>query len=117
MNGRDTLCLKKIIQYAGEADYTISEMSLTLEKFTDNIIAKNAIAMCILQIGELAANLTLEFTLAHRGIPWRAIKDMRNRAAHGYGEMDVSKIWVTAVEDLPELRAFCERVLEQPNGR
>ena len=42
---------------------------------------------------------------------WRAIKNMRNMFAHDYGSMDKDRIWQTATEDVPALKAYCERAL------
>ena len=53
MNDRDLTILKKMIRYADEIEWTIEKMNLDFEMFESVFIAKNAIAMCILQIGEL----------------------------------------------------------------
>ena len=37
---------------------------------------------------------------------WNAIRGMRNRFAHGYGKMDLSKIFYTAIEDIPIIKDF-----------
>ena len=58
MNIRDEIVIKKNIQYADEIDETISRFNLTNESFTEDFIARNAIAMCILQIGELVGKLS-----------------------------------------------------------
>ena len=52
MNTRDEIVLKKIIQYSDEISATISRFNLTPESFTEDFVARNAISMCILQIGE-----------------------------------------------------------------
>ena len=44
---------------------------------------------------------------------WRAIKNMRNMFAHDYGSMDKDRIWQTATEDVPALKAYCERALTE----
>ena len=41
-------------------------------------------------------------------MPWPAIKAMRNLFAHNYGQMNLSVIWSTATENIPQLKAFCE---------
>ena len=76
----------------------------------------NALAMCILQIGELTTHLSSEFTDAFSEIPWKDIRGMRNVAAHHYGEFSVKYLWQTVVEDIPKLREFCEaRLTEKCN--
>lgn len=44
-------------------------------------------------------------------MPWREIKAMRNIAAHNYGEIDVDILWETAIDDIPCLKKYCERII------
>lgn len=37
-------------------------------------------------------------------IPWRSIKEMRNRIVHDYENVDLSVLWATIKESLPELK-------------
>ena len=76
MNDRDVMILKKMIQYAGEIALTVEKLDLDFEKFETDFIAKNAIAMCILQIGELVGKLTDDFKAQYHKMPWRDIKSM-----------------------------------------
>ena len=56
--------------------------------FCNNPTHRNAVAMCLMQIGELAGNLSDEFKDSHKEIPWRAIRGMRNVVAHEYANID-----------------------------
>ena len=48
------------------------------EAFLALHVYQNAVAMCILQLGELTKQLTPEFTAAHRQIPWSLIAKKRD---------------------------------------
>jgi len=72
---------------------------------------KNAISMCILQIGELVGKLSNEFKNTYNAMPWKDIKAMRNIAAHNYGEIDLEVLWETVSTDVPILREYCEKIL------
>lgn len=111
MNSRDEIILKKIIQYSDEISATIERFSLTTESFADDFVAKNAISMCILQIGELVDNLSEDFKSANNAMPWRDIKAMRNIAAHNYGEIDTQILWETATSDIPALKDYCKKFI------
>lgn len=111
MNNRDELILKKIVQYADEVKATIDRFNLTYESFVDDFVARHAIAMCILQIGELVGNLSDEFKTENNAMPWREIKAMRNIAAHNYGEIDIEILWETATGDISELKSYCEKCI------
>lgn len=53
MNNRDSIVLKKMIQYIEEIEATIEQLGITKQSLDENFIARNAVSMCILQIGEL----------------------------------------------------------------
>ena len=111
MNSRDEIILKKIIQYSEEISATIERFNLTPESFADDFVAKNAISMCILQIGELVGNLSEDFKSENSAMPWRDIKAMRNIAAHNYGEIDTQILWETATSDIPDLKEYCKKFI------
>ena len=111
MNTRDEIVIKKIIQYADEIDETISRFNLTHESFTEDFIARNAIAMSILQIGELVGKLSERFKAENSAMPWREIRTMRNIAAHNYGEIDIDILWETATGDIPDLKEYCKKFI------
>ena len=70
--------------------------------------------MSVLQIGEIAGNLSEEFRKeTSNEMPWNMIKGMRNLLAHAYGEIDAEKLWDTVLNDLPSLKSFCDRYLTQ----
>ena len=112
MNTRNEIVLKKIIQYSDEISATISRFNLTPESFNEDFVARNAISMCILQIGELVGKLTEEFKAENNAMPWREIKAMRNIAAHNYGEIDIDILWETATCDIPNLKEYCQKFID-----
>ena len=111
MRDRDIVVLKRIIQYSDEIEGTIASLELTFNKFIDDYIAKNAIAMCILQIGEITGKLTDEFKLKYNNMPWRDIISVRNKVAHAYESFDLEILWGLATNQIPELKAYCEKIL------
>ena len=46
-----------------------------------------------------------EFASQQSQIPWKSMRGMRNRIAHGYFEIDLSTVWDTLQTALPELLA------------
>ena len=51
--------------------------------------------MCVVQIGELTAQLSEEAKQQNRAVPWRMIKDTRNFYVHAYGAIDLPAVWKT----------------------
>ena len=113
MKNRDIVILKKVVQYSDEISGTIMRFDLDFDKFKNDYVMKNAIAMCILQVGELAGKLTDEFRATYNKMPWRNIIAMRNRAAHAYESTDVEILWGIAVNNIPELKVYCESILKE----
>lgn len=74
----------------------------------------DSVSMNLLQIGELAGKFSDAYVQETKPqMDWRAIKNMRNMFAHDYGSMDKDRIWQTATEDVPALKAYCERALTE----
>ncbi|MCL2020351.1 MAG: DUF86 domain-containing protein [Oscillospiraceae bacterium] len=110
-NSRDIIILKKLIKYSNQIDETIKRFDLDLNKFNDDFVAKNAISMCILQIGELSGKLSDSFKSAYDKMPWRDIISLRNRTAHAYETVDTDYLWTIAIENVPELESYCKKIL------
>ena len=84
-----------------------------MKKFAENTVYKNAVAMCVLQIGELANRLSENFRDAtEKEIPWKQVKGLRNVVAHEYGKIDEEVLWETVTEDIPALREFCDKQIK-----
>ena len=64
--------------------------------------------MNLVIIGEASARLLKDhagFLDARPDLPWKDMKGMRNRIAHGYFEIDLDMVWETVRSALPELLA------------
>ena len=105
--------LEHIIHYCEQIEETIKRFGNSYEVFKVDVIYRNAAAMCVLQIGELAGKLTDDFRAEHSGAPWRQIKGMRNIVAHSYGTVDPETTWEILMEDIPALKAYCTKTIEE----
>ena len=108
---RDLQILEKIYGYCCEIEFAHEEYHASYVTFCRNSTYRNAVSMCLLQIGELANKLTEDFKAGHPDIPWRAIRGMRNVVAHEYGHIDVDIVWETAESGTQQLKDFCSRIL------
>ena len=111
-NIRDINVVAHIIDYCNQINHTIETFGKDYSIFENNSIYKNAIAMCILQIGELVGALSDGFKLKYNDIPWREIRGMRNVVAHNYGNIEIDSTWETITRDIPELKSFCDEILK-----
>ena len=120
MNHRDQIILEKILKYCREISDTLQYFHMDKNLFYDKeagYIFRNSITMPILQIGELAKNLTDEFRLAHKDIPWKLIMGMRDIFAHHYGAIDYDTVWNTATRDIPEPSKLLAAILKTENEK
>ena len=88
------------------------------QQFTTDRAYRNAVSMCILQIGELANGLSNEFREETKdSMQWGLIRGMRNWVAHSYQNMDIEIIWDTISNSIPVLAEFCGKMLEQAQAQ
>lgn len=113
MDKKDLNILGRISECCDNINAAMMFFGSDLEDFEKSRIYQDACAMNILQIGECAGRLSLGFREQYCDIPWQDIKGMRNIFAHEYEYMDVQVLWNTMVEDIPELKKFCVRLLEK----
>lgn len=82
------------------------------EDFCINEDLIQIICFNILQIGELAKNFDKQFVQTYNQVPWRLIKGMRDKVAHGYGTIDIDRVWGTAQKDIKPLKEYCLSILK-----
>lgn len=66
-------------------------------------------------IGEAAYKLTDDFVESHPDVPWKVIRGMRHYLVHEYYQVSKEGIWDTLTNDLPELRPFIVKYIEELN--
>ncbi|HEV7836014.1 MAG TPA: DUF86 domain-containing protein [Caballeronia sp.] len=69
---------------------------------------QSAVVMSLVIMGEASTKVMdrhAEFAQRHAEIPWRSMRGMRNRIAHGYFEIDLELVWDTVQTALPALLA------------
>ena len=79
---------------------------LTKEAFLADKRTQSAVVMCLVIIGEAATKVMDQdaaFAQAHPSVPWRSMRGMRNRIAHGYFEINFDVVWETVRTALPAL--------------
>jgi uncharacterized protein with HEPN domain len=107
--------LEQMIEAASRATSFIDGMEL--EDFLGDIRTQQAVAMSLINIGEMATRIERDhsqFHAAYSDLSWSKMKGIRNRIAHGYIELDFSVVWDTTAVDLPELIAELTAILDDP---
>ena len=106
------------IQHAA-ADVCCFVEGLAKDDFLTDKRTQQAVIMSLIIIGEAATKVIENyavFTQAHPEVPWRSMRGMRNRMAHGYFDIDINVVWETAQEWLPELLQQLPNVRRDAEG-
>lgn len=76
------------------------------DDFLEDKRTQQAVIMSLIIIGEAATKVMdgyAEFARTHAQVPWRSMRGMRNRIAHGYFDIDLEVVWETVQAALPAL--------------
>jgi uncharacterized protein with HEPN domain len=91
-------------QAAADACAFVEDISK--EQFLADKRTQQAVIMSLIVIGEAATKIMdgdADFVQAHPEVPWRNMRGMRNRIAHGYFEINLDVVWDTVRVALPVL--------------
>ncbi len=109
MQRRDEIIIKKILSEIEISDQMLQDT--TKEQFLENEVLKRALAMTVINIGELIKNVTDEIRRKYTAIPWKAAAGMRDLAAHKYQTLRMEDVYQTATIDFAMLKEKLEDIL------
>ena len=92
---------------------------LNKDDFLADKRTQQAVIMNFIIIGEAATRVMdgyTQFTQAHPEVPWRSMRNMRNRMAHGYFDINLDVVWETVQEWLPALLKQLPSVRQEAEG-
>lgn len=93
---------------------------MSREDFIADKKTQQAVILNILVLGEAATQIGNEYpewAELYPEVPWRAMRGMRNRLAHGYFEINLDVVWETVRTSLADLEEKLVKVLkEQPSS-
>lgn len=81
---------------------------LSKDDFLEDRRTQQAVIMSLIIIGEASTKIMdryPDFAAGHSHIPWRNMRAMRNRIAHGYFDINLDVVWDTIQSALPDLLA------------
>jgi len=79
---------------------------ISKEAFLHDVMRQRAVAMNLLIIGEATSRIMDEFpdfAAEFSTVPWRNMRGMRNRIAHGYMNVSIDTVWDTVQTAVPAL--------------
>lgn len=79
---------------------------LNKDDFLEDKRTQQAVILNLIILGEAATKLMDRYPAivdANPAIPWKSMRGMRNRIAHGYYDINLHVVWDTVSTALPEL--------------
>lgn len=105
--------IEHILGYCERIEKSLMRHHSDYAEFLSDDEFRDSVAMKVLQIGELANDLSDEFKLkTYRLCQWNRLTQQRNKYAHHYEGVNVKGIWTIAVSYIPNLREQCRQILD-----
>jgi len=104
MKESDLIYLQHVLQAIQNIDEYLK--GFNYESFCKDNKTIDAVVRELEIIGEASNNISDEFKKEHSEIPFRDIKDTRNRLIHEYFGVNQKIVWDTCQSDLKELKAL-----------
>lgn len=106
----DKYYVDKIIE---DLRFIIKHMDrVDLEELNKNEVLLDSMLFRLIQISENAKKLSDGFKEDNSMVPWTAIYGLRNRIVHDYGNVELSIVYDTLINDIPELLGVIEKLLD-----
>lgn len=103
----------RLLEIIKHCDRILSKINnIDCKVFEDDIDIREIVCFNIFQIGELSKGLSDDFINEYNAVAWKQIKGMRDRIGHGYETIDIEIVWLTSIENIPELKKYCEYIVE-----
>ena len=106
-NERIAGLLEEIAFYCSKIKKTIQRFGDDIDVFFNDEDYKQSVSLSLIQIGELAKSLPLEFRQQNNSIPWKQICGLRDIVVHTYGKVDFNEIFEIVHQNVDDLLKFC----------
>ena len=110
---RDRTILEALVENCQSIDDRLVRFSIDKDVFRDDSALREMVLFPLLQIGELANHLSIDFTSSQSEIPWHSVVGLRKIVVNKYGTLDSDWVWDTLTNDLQPLEDCCSSALAE----
>ena len=111
MNRDDSVYLLHVLDAAARIETYVH--GVDEEAFYDHPLIQDGVIRQTEIIGEAVKRLSEHLRNRYSYIPWRDIAAMRDKLIHEYFGVDIEKVWLTAIDDIPILKAEIAKILQE----
>jgi uncharacterized protein with HEPN domain len=112
------MTINRLPDYLGHMHQAIADAlgfteGMAQSDFEKDKRTQQAVVMSLIVLGEAATKIMdqhPEFAARYAEIPWRSMRGMRNRIAHGYFDIDLAVVWDTLQTAIPALKAQLDAI-------
>ena len=101
--------IQDILSSIEEVREFVADMSF--EEFGEDRKTVNAVVRSFEVMGEAVGHLPDSFKEKYSKMPWRKIADMRNKLIHEYFGVNLTIVWQTIKDDLPEVEPLVGEII------
>ena len=105
----DRLYLRHIYDATIQIGRYITDVSE--EQFHHTALLQDGVIRQLDLMGEATKRLSKELRHRYPEVPWQDMAGMRDKLIHDYLGVDVKTVWLTAKNDVPDLRLQLETIL------
>ncbi|MBI4726770.1 DUF86 domain-containing protein [candidate division TA06 bacterium] len=106
-----TLYLKDMLDQMEKAEGFIA--GLSEEGFAKDEKTQYAVLRCIEVIGEAAKHVPAGIRKKYPKVPWRDMAGMRDKVIHFYFDVNVKRVWLALMEDIPAIQPILQMILKE----
>lgn len=106
-----SIYIKDVLENINRIEIFINGMHY--DDFVNDEKTHYAVIRCIEIIGEAVKHVPPSFREKYPEIPWKDMAGMRDKVIHFYFGVNLKSVWLTATKDMPDIKPFIEKVLEE----
>jgi uncharacterized protein with HEPN domain len=110
MKRDDRVYLLHILDAVKQIEHYVQ--GLNHETFMQSRLVQDGVIRQLEIIGEATKNLSVATTGNSPEVPWRDMAGMRDVLIHQYFGVDLSAVWDTVKQDIPELKQCLAKLIE-----
>jgi uncharacterized protein with HEPN domain len=103
--------LQIIIGYCEDIGYLTQLHGSAESDFCENISLRYSCVFSLIQIGEAIKKIPNELRDKNKGVDWKGLAGLRDKIAHAYGEIDISMVRKTVLDEIPFLEEVCRNMI------